>query len=122
MSQTASPIGRVFDVVRTIGSHLRGILSRPSSKGTEISGSQPVSKAVAARPTDPQDLFATETAGLSEASRPSLIRLRNGDRFDLRICPVRKDIDAAMLRMLAYNGSIPGPTLHVDQGRRSPCR
>ena len=21
-----------------------------------------------------------------------------------------------MLRMLAYNGSIPGPTLHVDQG------
>lgn len=116
MSQTASPIGRVFEVVRTIGSHLRGILSRPSSKGTEISGSQPVSKAVAARPTDPQDLFATETAGLSEASRPSLIRLRNGDRFDLRICPVRKDIDAAMLRMLAYNGSIPGPTLHVDQG------
>jgi FtsP/CotA-like multicopper oxidase with cupredoxin domain len=34
----------------------------------------------------------------------------------MRIFPVRKRLDSADLRMLAYNGSIPGPTLHVDQG------
>ena len=62
------------------------------------------------------DLFTTETAGLPEATRPQLIRLNDGDRFDLRIKPVRKRIDDAELRMLGYNGSIPGPTLHVDQG------
>ena len=45
-----------------------------------------------------------------------MIRLNDGDRFDLRIGPVRKRIEDAELRMLAYNGSIPGPTLHVDQG------
>ena len=62
------------------------------------------------------DLFTTETAGLPEAAPPQLIRLNDGDRFDLRITPVRKRIDDAELRMLGYNGSIPGPTLHVDQG------
>jgi len=110
MSQTPSLIGRIFGVVRTIGaeivSHLRGVLSRPSSERVTISGSQP----------DSQDLFTTETAGLSDVSRPSVIRLHDGGRFNLRISPVRKGLDAAVLRMLAYNGSIPGPTLHVDQG------
>jgi hypothetical protein len=31
---------------------------------------------------------------------------------------VRKRIGDAEVRMLGYNGSIPGPTLHVDQGSR----
>ena len=62
------------------------------------------------------DLFTTETAGLVDASPSDLIRLSDGDTFDLRIEPVRKRMDEAELRMLGYNGSIPGPTLHVDQG------
>ena len=66
--------------------------------------------------TDPQDVFTTETAGLPEVSSPKVIRLHDGDSFDLHIGAVRKRIDDAELRMLAYNGSIPGPTLHVDQG------
>ena len=45
-----------------------------------------------------------------------LERLKDGDRFEFRIGPVRKKLDGADLRMLAYNGSIPGPILHVDQG------
>ncbi len=64
----------------------------------------------------PDDLFSTDTAGLTQAAPSELIRLRDGDRFDLRIKPVRKRLDDAELRMLGYNGSIPGPTLHVDQG------
>ena len=62
------------------------------------------------------DLFTTETAGLPEVARPAVTRLDDGDRLDLRIGAVRKNIDGAELRMLAYNGSIPGPTLRVQQG------
>jgi FtsP/CotA-like multicopper oxidase with cupredoxin domain len=65
---------------------------------------------------DHQDAFTTETAGLPEASPPGVVRLRDGDEFDLRIHPVRKKIGDAEVRMLGYNGSIPGPTMHVDQG------
>jgi FtsP/CotA-like multicopper oxidase with cupredoxin domain len=62
------------------------------------------------------ELFTTETAGLPEVASPDVIRLRDGDRLDLRIGPARKRLDDAELRMLAYNGSVPGPVLHVDQG------
>ncbi|HVS07175.1 MAG TPA: multicopper oxidase family protein [Candidatus Dormibacteraeota bacterium] len=66
---------------------------------------------------DPSDdLFPIETAGLPGALTPTAVRLRNGDRFQLRIAPVLKRIGNAEVRMLAYNGSIPGPALHVDQG------
>ena len=68
------------------------------------------------RSADPDDLFTTEIEGLPEASPTRVIRCNDGDRLDLRITPVRKRIDDAELRMLGYNGSIPGPTLHVDQG------
>ena len=68
------------------------------------------------KPREPGDLFTTETTGLPEATRPQLIRLQDGDRLDLHIEPVLKRIDDAELRMLGYNGSIPGPTLHVEQG------
>ena len=69
-----------------------------------------------ARASQQDDLFTTETAGLPEVLGPDVTRLADGDRLDLRIGPVRKNIDGAELRMLAYNGSIPGPTLQVDQG------
>ncbi len=62
------------------------------------------------------DEFPTETVGLAVAESPSLVRLHNGDHFDLHIAPVRKQINGDTVRMLAYNESIPGPTLHVDQG------
>jgi FtsP/CotA-like multicopper oxidase with cupredoxin domain len=62
------------------------------------------------------ELFSTDTTGLAEATATSTVRLGDGDRFGLRITPVVKRVGGDELRMLAYNGSIPGPTLHVDQG------
>jgi FtsP/CotA-like multicopper oxidase with cupredoxin domain len=62
------------------------------------------------------DLFPTDTAGLTQATTPQVVRLRDGDSFDLRIAPVANRIGDDVLRMLAYNGSVPGPCLHVDQG------
>jgi FtsP/CotA-like multicopper oxidase with cupredoxin domain len=62
------------------------------------------------------DHFPTETAGLPVAHRPDLVELSDGDRFELRIAPVTKRIGDATVRMLAYNGSIPGPILKVREG------
>jgi FtsP/CotA-like multicopper oxidase with cupredoxin domain len=58
----------------------------------------------------------TGTTGLPEASQPELVELVDGDEFDLQIIPVAKRIGDATVRMLAYNGSIPGPTLKIPQG------
>jgi FtsP/CotA-like multicopper oxidase with cupredoxin domain len=65
---------------------------------------------------DTENLFTTETAGLPRVSGPRVARLHDGDTFDLHIGAARKSLDGADLRMLAYNGSVPGPGLHVDQG------
>jgi FtsP/CotA-like multicopper oxidase with cupredoxin domain len=60
--------------------------------------------------------FPTETKGLREAGRPEVVELADGEAFDLEIVPVAKRLGDATVRMLAYNGSIPGPTLKVQQG------
>jgi len=65
-----------------------------------------------------QETFPTETAGLSEVTRPEVLELQDGEEFDLRIEPVAKRIGDETVRMLAYNGSIPGPTLKVRQGSK----
>ena len=60
--------------------------------------------------------FPTEIEGLPEARAPELVELADGDEFELRIAPVAKQIGEHRVRMLAYNGSIPGPTLKVQEG------
>jgi FtsP/CotA-like multicopper oxidase with cupredoxin domain len=60
--------------------------------------------------------FPTETVGLPEARAPQLFELADRGQFDLRIAPVAKRLGDVTVRMLAYNGSIPGPTLRVQQG------
>jgi FtsP/CotA-like multicopper oxidase with cupredoxin domain len=62
------------------------------------------------------DHFPTETAGLPAAARPEVRELADGDTLALGIGPVSKRIGDATVRMLAYNGSIPGPTLKVREG------
>src|ERR687896_896933 len=63
-----------------------------------------------------RDHFPTDIEGLPEARRPELVELSDGDRFELRIAPVAKRLGDTTVRMLAYNGSIPGPTLKVREG------
>ena len=55
------------------------------------------------------------TEGLPDARRPEVIELSDGDEFELEIAPVKKQIGDATVRMLAYNGSVPGPTLKAAQ-------
>ena len=62
------------------------------------------------------DHFPTETVGLPVAGRPQAVELADGETFALRIAPVTKRIGDATVRMLGYNGSVPGPTLKVREG------
>jgi FtsP/CotA-like multicopper oxidase with cupredoxin domain len=67
-------------------------------------------------PATPTESFPTDPSGLPEAGRPALLELAPGDTLDLRVGPVAKRLGEATVRMLGYNGSIPGPTLKVQQG------
>jgi FtsP/CotA-like multicopper oxidase with cupredoxin domain len=64
----------------------------------------------------PADSFPTDPAGLPEASRPQLLELADRDTLELRVGPVAKPLGDTTVRMLGYNGSIPGSTLKVRQG------
>jgi FtsP/CotA-like multicopper oxidase with cupredoxin domain len=66
--------------------------------------------------TTTSEHFPRDTAGLPAARPTEIVELADGERFELRIAPVTKRIGDATVRMLAYNGSIPGPTLRVRQG------
>jgi FtsP/CotA-like multicopper oxidase with cupredoxin domain len=65
---------------------------------------------------DQLDRFPTEVSGLPEAGRSQPLELANGDTLNLRVQPVAKRLGDTTVRMVAYNGSIPGPTLKVRQG------
>jgi FtsP/CotA-like multicopper oxidase with cupredoxin domain len=66
--------------------------------------------------THADDHFTTDTVDLPSAAETEVIDLADGDRVELRIAPVTRQVGDARVRMLAYNGSIPGPTLRVRQG------
>ncbi|HEX6543198.1 MAG TPA: multicopper oxidase domain-containing protein, partial [Ktedonobacterales bacterium] len=63
-----------------------------------------------------QDSFPTDATGLPHVRPSETVELADGERFALRIASVAKRIGDETVRMLAYNGSIPGPTLRVRQG------
>jgi FtsP/CotA-like multicopper oxidase with cupredoxin domain len=60
--------------------------------------------------------FPTDVADAPLSEPTELVELADGEAFDLRIAPVAKRLGDSRVRMLAYNGSIPGPTLKVKQG------
>jgi FtsP/CotA-like multicopper oxidase with cupredoxin domain len=64
----------------------------------------------------PADRFPTEVEGLAEARGTELVELADGDELELRIAPVAKRLGDQTVRMLAYNGSVPGPVLKVREG------
>jgi FtsP/CotA-like multicopper oxidase with cupredoxin domain len=65
---------------------------------------------------DTETHFSTAVAGLPNAVDTDVLDLADGDTIDLRIAPVVKQLGDDAVRMLAYNGSIPGPTLRVREG------
>ena len=64
------------------------------------------------------DQFSTDITGLPATVETETVELSAGSEFELGIGPVAKRIGDATVRMLAYNGSIPGPTLRCHRARR----
>ena len=67
-------------------------------------------------PGTPGEAFPTDPSGLPEATGPARLELGDGEVLELHVGAVAKRLGDATVRMLGYNGSIPGPTLKVGQG------
>ncbi len=61
-------------------------------------------------------LNASPSGDLKQAASSSVIDLKDGQSTDLVITPIQKNIAGRTVKMLGYNGSIPGPTLRVAEG------
>ncbi len=59
--------------------------------------------------------FPTAAVGLPSASPSQIVNLKNGETYDLAAKIVQKNINGQDIKMLAYNGSIPGPLIKVNQ-------
>lgn len=66
-------------------------------------------------PGDPTE-FPTDVVGLDFAKKPEIIDVKHGDTITLTATAVKKTMQGHAVRMVAFNGSIPGPTLRVQQG------
>lgn len=60
--------------------------------------------------------FDTSIAGLPDAQGLQFVELNDGDTYSIVASYVKKEIGNRTYRMLAYNGSIPGPFIKVSQG------
>lgn len=60
--------------------------------------------------------FSTSLENLPNAKEePEMVELHDGDTYEMTAGYVKKEVGNRTLRMLAYNGSIPGPILKVEQ-------
>lgn len=66
-------------------------------------------------PTIPED-FPVDVAGLEYAKPTSPLPAAHGQTVVLDAMPVKKNLRGKDVRMLGYNGSIPGPLIRVKQG------
>jgi len=60
--------------------------------------------------------FVGTTVGLSVAKPLETVFLKDGDTYNLSAEIVKKSINGREVKMLAYNGSIPGPLIKVPKG------
>lgn len=60
--------------------------------------------------------FSVDTNGATSVRETPILTLRDGDSYTITADYVLKEVSGRNEKMLAYNGSIPGPTLRVVQG------
>ncbi|KND48122.1 MAG: bilirubin oxidase [Parcubacteria bacterium C7867-006] len=60
--------------------------------------------------------FSNNISTVQEATESQIVELKNGETFDLTASIVKKIIAGSEVKMLAYNGTIPGPIIKVKKG------
>jgi len=68
------------------------------------------------------ETFSNSTTSLPPAVPTEIVHLRDGDTYDITATIVAKEVGNRTLKMLAYNGSVPGPIITVDQGAEITIR
>ncbi len=56
------------------------------------------------------------TEGLSDATKYEIVSLADGDHYAMTASYVKKQVGNRTLRMMAYNGSVPGPFIYAPEG------
>ncbi len=67
-------------------------------------------------PVSGREYVSSEVQNLQESNDAQVVELKDGDTYDLTASYVKKNINGKEYRMLAYNGSIPGPLIKIAQG------
>lgn len=60
--------------------------------------------------------FSQSVGNFPLAKEFEIVELKSGDSYDLTANIVKKNINGSEVKMLAYNGSIPGPLIKIPQG------
>jgi len=60
--------------------------------------------------------FSSQVTQANSTKPQEVVSLKNGDIYNLTSSVVKKSINGQEMKMLAYNGSIPGPLIKVPQG------
>ena len=60
--------------------------------------------------------FSLDSDNVKSAEPSQIVELKNGDSFDLTAGVIKKEINGKVVKMLGYNGSIPGPTIKIQKG------
>ena len=60
--------------------------------------------------------YFSQTGEIKNATSTEVVDMRNGDTYDLTASYVYKTVAGQTQKMLAYNGSIPAPSIRVPQG------
>jgi FtsP/CotA-like multicopper oxidase with cupredoxin domain len=55
-------------------------------------------------------------ADIPDAKETQVVRLNDGDKYSVSLSYVMKEVGGRPIKLLAYNGSVPGPTIRVQQG------
>jgi len=76
----------------------------------------PLATAIPSQTATQATAFSTSIVHLPEAQPTATVELKNGDSYDITASYVKKQVGNRWLRMLAYNGSVPGPFLKAPQG------
>ena len=61
-------------------------------------------------------VFSSDTSDLPDAIPMQTVVLKNGDTYELTARQVKNNINGQVVKMLGYNGSVPGPFIKVKQG------
>src|SRR3972149_245949 len=66
--------------------------------------------------TNPKGEFSSKVTQANGTKSQEIVSLKNDDVYNLTASVVKKSINGQEMKMLAYNGSIPGPLIKVPQG------